>query len=115
MGASKNNVNHEASYNKMQSLLVDMDGLVALRNQLIEGEWISIELNKMNIVNGEEVNVKKMSYGLAKSVEDDHCWTYPINPQTNEYDYSNYRDTEVRGAGAYAACYDHINSFNFYH
>ena len=114
MGASKNNVNHEASYNKMQSLLVDMDGLVALRNQLIEGEWISIELNKMNIVNGEEVNVKKMSYGLAKSVEDDHCWTYPINPQTNEYDYSNYRDTEVRGAGAYAACYDHINSFNFY-
>jgi len=35
-------------------------------------------------------------------------------PETNEYDYSNYLETQKEGDGAFAACYDHINSFNFY-
>ena len=114
MGASKNNVDYVTAYNKMQSLLVDMDGAVALKSQLIEGEWISIELNKMNMVNGNEVNVKKMNYIVNSGSGNDICRNYPLVSETNEYDYSNYLETQIEGDGAYAACYDHINSFNFY-
>ena len=99
----------------MQEIFVSMDNIGAIASQMIVNESISMELNRMNMVDGEEVNVAKLNYIVSKSGDgtlSEQCKEYPLDSNTNQYDYSN--PIETQDTNAFSTCYNHINLFNFH-
>ncbi|SVA89093.1 uncharacterized protein METZ01_LOCUS141947, partial [marine metagenome] len=115
LGAAKDNLDYQTIYNKMQEIFVSMDNIGAIASQMIVNESISMELNRMNMVDGEEVNVAKLNYIVIKSGDgtlSEQCKEYPLDSNTNQYDYSN--PIETQDTNAFSTCYNHINLFNFH-
>ena len=106
LGADRNNLNYPVTYTKIKELFILMDSASTIQSSLLQDEWAVISRTTFG-----ENRVAKNRYEYHVSYgdgSDNRC-------RIHSWDGSGWVvDSETEGIGAFSACYDVINAFNFY-
>jgi len=113
LGANKNNLDYTNTYNNINNLFFTMDTIENLETQLNPGESLSLRRIKQDPHGNGELNFwyyvsRQSNNELTKS-----CTEYTWDSQQQTF-YTDNSATSIEEEGAFAACYNFVNAFNFH-